>query len=386
MKVCDLALFSPETSSGVKTYITSKIAYVRRRKDLEHVVIVPGRTEHVGVQGRSKVIVVPGVPSFYPGIRLAFNLWTIAEIVERERPDVIELNCQYTLPWAAFLATRRNRTPIVGIYHTDVPACVRHIAGGASNPIASVAERLAEWYEGLIYRHCTMTIILNSAMEARVKRLGVKRMCCLPCGVDADLFSPMRRDEGWRARLAISPESIVLLYAGRLSGEKEVDVMFDAFDQLSSPKFVLVVAGDGPGTPAACRYSESRPHVKYLGHVESRAELATVYASSDIFLSPGRHETFGIATLEAVCSGLPVVGIQNSGTAAFVPAALGMFTRAGDAEDFARGISTVARWPLVPLRSACHDFAAQHYSWDFVLDQYFEVYRQVIEAEAQTLA
>jgi Glycosyltransferase Family 4 len=123
VKICDLALFSQDTSSGVKTYIESKIDYVRSRDQFEHVVIVPGRTNRVSVDGRSKVIVVRGTPAIYPGICIAVNLRRIAALIEQEAPDIIELNCQYTLPWAAFLATRHSRTPIVGIYHTDLPVC-----------------------------------------------------------------------------------------------------------------------------------------------------------------------------------------------------------------------------------------------------------------------
>ncbi len=386
MKICDLALFSPDTSSGVKTYITSKIDYVRTRADVEHVVIVPGRVERTDLQGRSRVIVVRGVPTFYPGVRIALNLRRVAAIVERERPDIIELNCQYTLPWAAFLATRRSRTPIVGVFHTDVPACVEHLARPAGRAVAGLARRLTEFYEGLIYRHCTMTVVLNPTLRDRVARLGVERTCCLPCGVDAATFSPERRDEAWRARLGIEADTTVLLYVGRLSAEKEVDVLLEAFDLLPAGAFTLVIAGDGPDAGRIARHARGRAHVRYVGHVESRAELATVYASSDVFLCPGRHETFGMATLEALSCGLPVVGIQDSGTATFVPPDLGALARAGHPADFARAIADVARWPLGDLRDACHAFAAERYGWDAVLAQYFAVYRQVIDGARQERA
>ena len=379
MKICDLALFSPETSSGVKTYITSKVEYARTRDEIDHVVIVPGRTPGVEIQGRSKVVVVRGVPSFYPGIRIAVNPWTVAEIVERERPDIIELNCQYTLPWAAFLATRHSRTPIVGVYHTDVPACVRHIARGVGDTIAAAAERLTEWYEGLIYRHCTMTIYLNPGLRHRLERLGVDRMCCLPCGVDARTFSFSRRDPEWRARLGIGPDSTVLLYVGRLSPEKEMDVLFDAYQQLPGRQFVLAIVGDGPDAEATSRYARTHAGVRYLGHIESRDALATAYASSDIFLSPGRHETFGMATLEAISSGLPVVGIAGSGTASFVPQEIGVLVGAGASAEFAHAILAVSSWPLDSLRAECHAFAAARYGWEGVFDRYFEVYHRVIE-------
>src|SRR3979409_1013500 len=102
------------------------------------------------------------------------NIGRIADLIEHESPDIIELNCQYTLAWAAFLATRRSRIPIVGVYHTDVPACVRHWTR-RMGVIAPIAEWIVESYEGLIYRHCTLTVILNPRMRDRVRRMGVDR-------------------------------------------------------------------------------------------------------------------------------------------------------------------------------------------------------------------
>jgi alpha-1,6-mannosyltransferase len=386
VKVCDLALFSPDTSSGVKTYITSKIDYVSRRPDVDHVVIVPGPEERTDVQGRSRLVMVRGVPSFYPGIRIGLNIGRIAGIVEREAPDLIELNCQYTLPWAAFLATRRRRTPIVGIYHTDVPACVRHMMRGAGRLAAASAERLTEFYEGLIYRHCTTTVILNAAMRHRIERLGVDRIRCLPCGVDVATFTPDRRDAGFRARHGIAPDQRILLYVGRLSQEKELDVLFAASERLQPKDFVLLVAGDGPDAAAVTRRAAGTPGVMYLGHVESRSELADLYASSDIFVVPGRYETFGMATLEALSSGLPVVGIRESGTAAVVLPEVGLLARAGDPADLAEAIAEVATWPLDRLRNECHDFAARTYSWDAVFGQYFSLYRELVDASAGRVA
>ena len=382
LKVCDLALYSRSASSGVRTYIESKIEYVRRRPDLDHVVIVPGDCERVTTDGRSKVIVVRGVRSPYPEVRLALNLVRVARLVEEEAPDVIEVNCQYTLAWAAFLATRRRRTPVVGVYHTDVPACARHWARRAGGTVASAVERAVELYEGLIYRHCTLTILLNAAMGARVARLGVRRTRYLPCGVDASLFAPSRRDPGFRQRVGATAAQRIIFYAGRLSPEKELDVLFAAVEQLEHDEYVLVIAGDGPDAAAVRRYAGSHPRVRFLGHVDSRADLATACASSDLFVTPGRYETFGMATLEAISSGLPVVGIEGSGTATFVPSWAGVMVPPGDAARMACAIRTVAAWDPEPTRRACHDLASRHFSWNSVLDRYFDAYRELVDDAA----
>ena len=293
------------------------------------------------------------------------------------------MNCQYTLAWAAFLATRRRRTPVIGVYHTDVPACRRHWVRRTGSLVASAVERLAELYEGLIYRRCTVTVLLNAAMANRVARMGVHRTRLLPCGVDPDTFHPNRRSAAFRDDLGIGPNQTILFYAGRLSPEKELDVLFAAFERLpGGGQYVLVLAGDGPQAASVARYADTHPWVRYLGHLSSRDELATAYASADLFVAPGRYETFGMSTAEALCSGLPIVGIEDSGTAALITPQTGIATRAGDAASMADAISAVASWRPDTTRDACHRFASAQFAWDRVFDRYVAMYRELLAPAA----
>jgi alpha-1,6-mannosyltransferase len=192
------------------------------------------------------------------------------------------------------------------------------------------------------------------------------------------MFTPARRDPRIRRQFGITPAQTVIFYAGRLSPEKELDVLFGAFEQLPHPDFVLMIAGDGPNASAVARYAMTHPHVHYLGHIESRSDLATAYASSDLFVIPGRYETFGMATLEAIASGLPVAGIESSGTATVVPPEAGVMAKPGNATDLAAAIRTVAAWDPETTRPACHRFAATRFAWDRVFDGYFDTYRELI--------
>jgi glycosyltransferase involved in cell wall biosynthesis len=95
-----------------------------------------------------------------------------------------------------------------------------------------------------------------------------------------------------------------------------------------------------------------------------------------------------MATLEALSSGMPVVGIRESGTATVVRSDLGILTPAGDPAALAAAIEKVAAWPRETMRDACHAFAAKSYSWDRVFDRYFDVYRELLAARplAEALA
>jgi alpha-1,6-mannosyltransferase len=379
MKIVDLALYSPETTSGVRTYIENKIRYVNARSNgIEHVVLVPAREARVEVEGRSKIIYLRGVPTFYPKLRLAANVWKAAKIIQEEAPDVIEVNCQFALPWAAFLATRNRKVPVVGVYHTDVPECAGVLVQKWGRPVSSVFRSLARFYEGLIYRHFTRTVIFNAEMAGALNRLGVHRIDCIPCGVDLATFHPDKRDPRFRENLGIPPQAKILLYVGRLSPEKEVQTLLKAYACLPEGQYVLLIVGDGPEEAAMRSYAESHPGVRFLGHMDRPSELAAVYASSDVYVMPGRYETFGMSTVEALACGLPVVGIEESGTGTIVTPGVGALARAGDPQDLAAKISAVASWTDDKVRAACRSRASTSYSWNEIFDRYFSLYRRLI--------
>ncbi len=379
MKIVDLALYSPETTSGVRTYIENKIRYVKRQAgNVEHVVMVPSSREQVQMDGHSKIIHVRGVPTFYPKLRLVANIWKAASLIEQESPDVIEVNCQFSLPWAAFLATRKRRVPVVGVYHTDVPECAGAMVNHWGSTIASAFRALARFYEGIIYRHFTRTIIFHAAMAGTLARLGVRQTECIPCGVEVETFSPAKRDPHIHEKLGIRRDRKILLYVGRLSPEKEIQVLLDAQSHLPAEKYAVIIVGDGPEKEAIIRKAASNSDLVYLGHIDRPEELATVYASSDVFVMPGRYETFGMATLEALACGLPVVGIEGCGTGTIITTQTGALAHAGDPADLAAKIVKVASWPRDEARAACRSIAADKYSWDSVFDNYFALYRRLI--------
>jgi alpha-1,6-mannosyltransferase len=194
------------------------------------------------------------------------------------------------------------------------------------------------------------------------------------------MFHPRQRDDEFRRQLGIGPQRTALIYAGRLSPEKEFDVLWNAFSRLPAADYALIVAGGGPDAASVAARAAAMPNVAYLGDIASRAELARAYASADVFVIPGRYETFGMSTIEALASGLPVVGIRESATATLVTPDLGLLTAAGDAAALAAAIAAVAAWPRAARRDACHAFAARSYSWERIFDRYSSLYRELLGA------
>src|SRR5207237_1217316 len=168
-------------------------------------------------------------------------------------------------------------------------------------------------------------------------------------------------DPSFRQRHGIGAAQTILLYAGRLSVEKELEVLFAAHSRLCPERFVLLIAGEGPQADLVREHAATHRGVQYLGHFENPSDLAVVYASSDIFVIPGRYETFGMATLEGIASGLAVVGIEDTGTAGIVPEEVGMLTLAGDSVAMAEAITAVAQWPRDCVRDVTSAFASKNY-------------------------
>src|SRR5262249_13228594 len=135
-------------------------------------------------------------------------------------------------------------------------------------------------------------------------------------GADLSQVSPTNvSSEGRRRLLALcgaSDDAVLLLYAGRLAPEKNLQLLFDLTAHLNrteSRPFHLIVAGDGMERARWESYaSQHLPgYAVFLGHVRDRSMLAMLYANADIFVHPNPHEPFGIAPLEAMASGLPLL-------------------------------------------------------------------------------
>jgi len=156
----------------------------------------------------------------------------------------------------------------------------------------------------------------------RAPRVPVKeRIFVAPRGVDTTLFTPDRRSDNvkreMRERAEIPADAIMLLYAGRISPEKNVGLLVDLMEELAndpSGDYRLLIAGAGPQNDFLKRKGDLRAPGKiiHLGHLEKDL-LADYYANADVFVHPNPKEPFGIAPLEAMASGIPTVAPNSGG-------------------------------------------------------------------------
>ena len=137
---------------------------------------------------------------------------------------------------------------------------------------------------------------------------GIKRVRLWPQGVDARRFHPEKASKEWRERLSGgNPSEKILLYVGRLAPEKGIERLKALLREVAGTR--LAIVGDGPARRDLEREFAATPTV-FTGVLQGE-DLAAAYASADAFLFPSTTDTLGLAMIEALASGLPIVAARS---------------------------------------------------------------------------
>ena len=371
---CDVTQSWSAVGGGVGTYLRHKRQHILSSMAHRHLLIVPGGRDEVVEEERAITVTIasPKVPGS-PNYRLLLRSGAVREALERFQPDLIECQDAYILPWVAIgHAKRHPGTALVAAYMTDFPTVYverpfRKVVGAT---LAGAASRLCYWYCGKLYsRFDGMFALSENGGMTKLKSLGLDRIEVVPLGVELGDFSPARRDPGLRRRIGVSDEQPLLIYVGRIDGEKRAQLLVDAF-RLLPPELGahLVLIGDGPQRDEIGELGD--PHIHLPGYVGDRSELSRWLASADIYVSGMADETFGVSIVEAQASGLPVVGVAAGAMVDRVSDAIGRLGPVDDARTMADNILAVWRSD----RSAMAELAQRHarqYSWDRSMSDLF---------------
>jgi alpha-1,6-mannosyltransferase len=190
-----------------------------------------------------------------------------------------------------------------------------------------------------------------------------------PLGIDSTIFHPQRRDPTLREQLGLDPDSRLLVYAGRFTPEKKLDLLVDAVRKLGAPYHLLLVGGGEvfPESIAAALRDSAR--VSHIPFKRDQRELARLLASCDLLVHPGDCETFGLIVLEAMACGLPVVGTDGGGVAELVDRDTGILADANNVDSLAGAIEAIYGQDMARMGQAARRKAAGDYDWDEILPQ-----------------
>jgi alpha-1,6-mannosyltransferase len=385
LKLCDLTQFYSPRSGGVKRYVHEKIAYIDKYSPAtEHVLIVPGPKTAVKSNGRSRIYSIHSpLLSRTSHYRALLNLRAVEEILERERPDIIESSDPYQVGWKAIAIGRSLKIPVVGFYHSHFPeAYLRGSISFLGKRGAHRAMKLTRDYVRKLYNQFQATLVPSELLAELLSEWGVRNVRVVPLGVNVDIFHPSAKGMvGTRISLGIASDQRLLLYVGRLAKEKNTKTLFEAFELLQrrqTGEYHLLVIGDGPQRNQL-RQLEKRTDgaVSWIRYCADSPDLARFYRAADLFVHPGIQETFGLVALESQACGTPVVGIRGSYMDRIIFHEQDWWARENTAEALADAIEVLSLKKLQMLGSGAAGRAVGEYAWPRVFEQLFCIYREV---------
>ena len=364
MHLVDTTLFYSPTSGGVKRYLTAKHDWLRANTSWKHSILVPGETEHVE---QGTVSNVPGYP--WPGTfnyRLPLNPRRWTRLLDELQPDLIEAGDAFHPAWCAWRVAQRRQIPLAAFYHSNMPQII-------ARRIGSLSERVLGRYVRWLYERFDVVFVPSRLMCDFLNSLGVRHTVHQPLGVDSEIFTPSRRIPELRAKLGLPEETRLLAYAGRFSGEKNMDVLLQAFARLGKPYHLLLIGGDQHARPTS--------NVMMLPYRRDSIELAQWLASVDALVHAGTKETFGLVVLEAMACGRPVVAARAGAIPEIVDESVGVLAKPADGASMAEAIAALYERNLEAVGAAARARVLKHFTWARAFSAQVNVYASLASAQ-----
>ncbi|WP_408641969.1 glycosyltransferase family 4 protein [Saccharopolyspora oryzae] len=287
--------FLPQIN-GVTNSVLRVLEHLRRRGD-SALVIAPGAgpEEYAGFP----VIRLPAVDlPVVSSLPIGFPTRRLLRGLQDFRPDVVHLASPFVVGARGLAAARRLGVPTVAVYQTDV-------AGFAESYGLGLTARAAWRWIRRLHGAADRTLAPSTWAVETLQQHGIPRVHRWGRGVDTARFSPQHRDSAWRREL-VGDGELLVGYVGRLAPEKRIERLAALGGM---PGVRVVVVGDGPDRE---RLAGAVPDAVFLGQ-RTGDDLARIYASLDVFVHTGPHETFCQAVQEAMASGVPVVAPDAGG-------------------------------------------------------------------------
>ena len=357
MHIVDTTLFFSPTSGGVRRYLTAKHEWLLAHTQHRHSMLVPGAATELrpGAISTIEGWKVPGTFNY----RLPLSPPRWVHMLDALQPDLIEVGDVFHPAWCAMRSARRRAIPLLAFFHSNFPRL-------AGRRLGRVIEAGLAEYLRRVYERVDLVLAPSRQMCEYLAGLGLHNTALQPLGVDTEIFSPVRRTPDLRHSLGLADDTRLLVYAGRFSTEKNIDVLCGALRQLGN-RYHLLMLGGG-------EYSRPAPNISVLPYRRDSVELATMIASCDALVHAGCSETFGLVIIEALACGIPVVGANSGAVPEHVDESVGMLARPNDTASMAQSIAALYERDLAALGRAARARALKRYTWTralhLLLDHY----------------
>lgn len=344
--------------------------------------------EHLKAEGHQALVIAPessGGVNEYAGFRVkrvpslemkgllpvGFPQKTLEPLIDGFNPDVVHLASPFFLGNYASRVAERLDIPTLSIYQTDIAGFARHYG------LTLAHDSLKRWV-AKIHTRTSRTLAPSNWSCEDLRAIGVSNVHLWPRGVDSKKFSPEKRDINLRCELlGDRPDRKLIGYVGRLANEKRVDDLatLDARDDVQ-----LVIVGDGP---ARLRLERVLTNAKFVGY-QSGEDLARYYASLDVFIHTGKHETFCQSVQEALASGVPVIAPNFGGPTDLVKHGwTGYLIDTANPNSLNHSVNQIIQLAEPALMGARARQSVIERSWELVNTQLINHYRELIEQKMQ---
>jgi alpha-1,6-mannosyltransferase len=346
MHVVDTTLFFSPTSGGVKRYLTAKHDWLRAHTAHRHSILVPGQRRQLQPDGISTVpgMRLPGTFNY----RLPLSRATWRSMLHALEPDLIEVGDAFHPAFCAASVARRRNIPLVAFFHSNLAQLLGRRFGRS-------VETGVTRYLRAVYDRFDLVLAPSRAMCSYLRRLGIQRTALQPLGVDTAIFAPERRTLDLRRYLGLSEDARLLVYAGRFSEEKNLDVLRAAMALLGGPYHLLLVGGGRSARPSE--------HITVLPYRRDSLELAQWLASADALVHAGSSETFGLVIVEAMACGRPVVGVRAGAVPELVDDQVGELAEPHSAGSLAAAVRRLYARNLDALGAAARARVLANFTW-----------------------
>ncbi|WP_139850827.1 glycosyltransferase family 4 protein [Acinetobacter pullicarnis] len=311
----------------------------------------------------------------YPSLQFGWPQYIkVSQALSDFAPDIVHIVTEGPLGLTALQAAKAQKIPITSGFHSPFQDFSRFFdLAFLVKPI----QHYLRWF----HNNTQLTCVPSVDTEKALRQFGVT--CDLHIvgrGVDIQRFSPTHRSEALRERWGVNADTTVMLYVGRLSPEKEIELIIETFDaQRSAQKNVqLVIVGDGPDLSRLKQFQGAEQTI-FMGSLTGQ-DLAVAYASADVFVFASQVETFGNVVLEAMASGLPIVAYNYACAQQYVKQQqTGWLSPRGQAAQFIQDLMTLpSRYQLNKMGEQAA-YATQRAGWQKPVQQLENALYQVAQ-------
>lgn len=328
--------------------------------------------EHIGTLIAVPSVRMPGRPEYR--ITIGFPKDARARL-ETFKPDLIHLATPDILGIKALRWAKKNNVPLVSSYHTHFSSYLKYYKLSVFVPFLW---KFLSWF----YGECSQVYVPSESMAEILVEKNIKtNLKIWERGINSELFNPEKRSMEWRRKQGIKDDDIVVTFVSRLVWEKNLRIFADIVNKLKEKhsNIKAMIVGEGP---AQEEMMELLPKAIFTGFLKGD-ELATAYASSDIFFFPSDTETFGNVTLEAMASGLPAVVANATGSKSLVDHGENGFRAPVEKSDkfFTLIERLIIDADLREQMSKASLAKSKRYSWTSINGKLLDYYKEVLDAQ-----